>query len=54
MSEQRVSSLASDEQEQSHLDFENIDKKFEELAKVMEGQNQEQEVVLEEKSVAQQ
>jgi len=54
MSEQRVSSLASDEQEQSHLDFENIDKKFEELAKVMEGQNQEQEVVLEEKPVAQQ
>jgi len=38
MSEQRVSSLLSDEPEQENpnLNFENVDQKYEELAQVME------------------
>jgi hypothetical protein len=47
MSEQRVSSLLSDEPEQSSLHFENIEKQYEELAKVMEGSMRQEELLME-------
>jgi hypothetical protein len=40
MSEQRVSSLLSEENSQEILQFENIEAKYEELGKVIEGSNQ--------------